>query len=208
MIEGEQAKGGGSIDIDFFMELVQQYGYISMFIFNWLLLFGMPIPNEVAAAFSGVLTEVSYFKPVYAFLSAYLGLITSNTFAYFIGRILGKRLINRLNRTRLKKVLTRFSVFLEKHGPWAISFSFFLPGIRWAMPYVVGANRYPFKYYVLYAYTAGFVWMFIYFNVGRTFPYAYQSILENLQVFLIILSVAVVLAIAGRIVYMHRFQRR
>lgn len=194
-------KGGGSIGIGFFVELVKEYGYVSMFIFNWLLLFGLPIPNEVAAAFSGVLTEISYFKPVYAFISAYLGLITSNTFAYLIGRMLGNRLIHRLNRTGLESAVSRFSLFLKKHGPSAISFSFFLPGIRWAMPYVVGANRYPFASYMLYAYTAGFVWMLIYFTIGRTFPYAYRSILENLQLFLIALSVLVVLLIAVRLIW-------
>ncbi len=196
------------MDISFFIELVKEYGYFSMFVFNWLLLFGLPIPNEVAAAFSGVLTEISYFKPVYAFLSAYLGLITSNTFAYFIGRSLGHRLLNRLNRTRLKGPISRFSDFLEKHGEWAIAFSFFLPGIRWAMPYVVGANRFPFLRYMLFAYTAGFVWMFVYFNVGRTFPYAYQTILEHLQGFLILLSVLVICFVVFRYLYSTKFTKK
>lgn len=196
------------MDLSFFMDLVKEYGYVSMFIFNWLLLFGMPVPNEVAAAFSGVLTEVSYFKPVYAFISAYLGLITSNTFAYFIGRVLGERLLHRLEKTWLHGAIERFSQFLQKHGKLAISFSFFLPGIRWAMPYVVGANRYPLMQYALYAYTAGFVWMFIYFNIGRTFPYAYQSILNHLQGFLISLSVAVIVIVVGRLIYKGKFQKR
>ncbi|EMF46873.1 YbfM [Planococcus halocryophilus Or1] len=115
------------MDISFLLELVQKYGYFSMFVFNWLLLFGLPIPNEVAAAFSGVLTEISHFNPFYAFLSAYAGLITSNTFAYFIGRSLGHRLLNRLNKTTLKQVISRFNNFLEKHGEWAIAFSFSCP---------------------------------------------------------------------------------
>lgn len=196
------------MDISFFIELVKEYGYFSMFVFNWLLLFGLPIPNEVAAAFSGVLTEISYFKPVYAFLSAYLGLISSNTFAYFIGRSLGHRLLNRLNRTRLKGPISRFSDFLEKHGEWAIAFSFFLPGIRWAMPYVVGANRFPFMRYMMFAYTAGFVWMFIYFNVGRMFPYAYETILEHLQGFLILLSVLVICIVVFRYLYSTKFAKK
>ncbi|OHX51091.1 alkaline phosphatase [Planococcus salinarum] len=196
------------MDLSFFMEIVKEYGYVSMFIFNWLLLFGMPIPNEVAAAFSGVLTEVSYFKPVYAFISAYLGLITSNTFAYFIGRLFGHRLLDRLSRTKLKKPIENFSSFLQKHGEIAISFSFFLPGIRWSMPYVVGANKYPFIKYMLYAYTAGFVWMMVYFNLGRTFPYAYNTILNHLQGFLILLSVAVIVLLLGHYYYRERKLRK
>ncbi|QHJ71218.1 DedA family protein [Planococcus halotolerans] len=196
------------MDLSFFMEIVKEYGYISMFIFNWLLLFGMPIPNEVAAAFSGVLTEISYFKPIYAFISAYLGLITSNTFAYFIGRFFGQKLLDRLSRTWLKKPIDNFSGFLQKHGEIAISFSFFLPGIRWAMPYVVGANKYPFVKYMLYAYTAGFVWMMVYFNLGRTFPYAYNSILNHLQGFLTLLSVAILALLLGRYIYKERKMRK
>lgn len=196
------------MDLSFFMDIVKEYGYVSMFIFNWLLLFGMPIPNEVAAAFSGVLTEISYFTPVKAFISAYLGLITSNTFAYFIGRFFGQRLLDRLSRTKLKTPIENFSGFLQKHGEIAISFSFFLPGIRWAMPYVVGANKYPFARYMLYAYTAGFVWMMVYFNLGRTFPYAYKSILEHLQGFLILLSVAIITILLLRYFYNARRAKR
>lgn len=195
------------MDISFFMDLVKDYGYVSMFIFNWLLLFGMPIPNEVAAAFSGVLTEISYFNPIYAFISAYLGLVTSNTFAFLIGRFFGHKLLDRLNKTKLKKPIERFSVFLQKHGEIAISFSFFLPGIRWAMPYVVGANKYPFANYVLYAYTAGFVWLMIYFNLGRTFPYAYKTILEHMQGFLISLSLALIVICIIWYFYKERKER-
>jgi membrane protein DedA with SNARE-associated domain len=62
-----------------------------------------------------------------------------------------ERLLHRLEKTRLKGAIDRFSLFLEKHGKWAIAFSFFFPGVRWAMPYVVGANRYPFMQYALFA---------------------------------------------------------
>ena len=195
------------MDLSRLMDLVIEYGYISMFAFNWLLLFGLPIPNEAAAAFSGMLTEISYFKPLYAFLAAYLGLISSNTFAYMLGRIFGQRLLHRLEKTWLNKTIERFSDFLEKHGKMAISFSFFLPGIRWAMPYVVGANRYPFGHYVLYAYTAGFVWMSIYFNIGRTFPYAYESIISHLQGFLLTLSLLVVAGSIIRMFWLSKKQR-
>lgn len=196
------------MDLSYFLEIVQEYGYVSMFIFNWLLLFGMPIPNEVAAAFSGVLTEISYFTPVKAFISAYLGLITSNTFAYFIGRSFGHKLLDRLSGTRLKNPIENFSYFLKKHGEIAISFSFFLPGIRWAMPYVVGAAKFPFLRYTLFAYTAGFVWMMIYFNLGRAFPYAYNSILDNLQGFLITASAIVIALLAAYYVYNERKARK
>ncbi len=190
--------------LDFLWELAKEYGYLSMFLVNWLLLFGLPIPNEFAAAFSGVLTETSYFQPLPAFLSAYSGLITSNLFAYGLGRLLGKRLIAWLEKTFMRKGVERFSQFLTEKGSWAISLSFFLPGIRWAMPYVVGADRFPLPRYLLYALPAGFVWTFVYFTLGRSFPYAYEAIISHLQSFLIILSTVAVLAFVVYMVFARK----
>lgn len=187
------------MQLDFLWELAMEYGYLSMFLVNWLLLFGLPIPNEFAAAFSGVITEISDFHPVPAFLSAYGGLITSNLFAYSLGRIFGHRLIERLQTTFMKNGVKRFRQFLAQKGSWAIAFSFFLPGIRWAMPYVVGADRYPLPRYLLFAMPAGFVWALTYFTLGRTFPYAYEAILSQLQWFLIALSSV---AVIGLLIYL------
>lgn len=196
------------MDIDILVKLVDKFGYFAMFLFNWILIFGLPLPNELAAAFSGVLTEIRSFNPVYAYISAYLGLISSNTFAFFIGQVFGHQLLVRLDRTLFKKSIERFSAFLEKHGRWAISLSFFLPGIRWAMPYVVGANKFPFFRYVLYAYPAGSIWLLVYFNVGRAFPFTYEKILGNLQVVLVSLSSLVILIFLGRYLYHSKIVRK
>ena len=183
------------MDISFLAELVEMYGYFSMFLFNWLLLFGLPIPNEVAASFSGVLTELKGFHPVYAFLSAYLGLISATMFAYMIGRKIGPKLIVKLEKGRTGKPIRAFQQFLGKHGNKAISMSFFLPGIRWGMPYVVGANGFPMLQFLKYALLSGFVWMMIYFQLGRAFPFAYKLILENVQKGLVIVSAFIVLVL-------------
>jgi membrane-associated protein len=184
------------MDISYLVELVQRFGYFSMFLFNWLLLFGLPIPNEVAASFSGVLTELNDFHPVYAFITAYLGLMTATMFAFIIGRKLGPKFIQKLELTRFGKPIKAFGPFLEKHGYKAISFSFFLPGIRWAMPYVVGAKGYPVISFLKYSLISGFVWMLIYFQLGRAFPYAYGMILENVRIVLVVISVSIVLILS------------
>ncbi|WP_019415490.1 DedA family protein [Paenisporosarcina sp. TG20] len=197
------------MDLTILFELVQSFGYLSMFLFSWLLLFGLPIPNEVAASFIGVLTEVRGFNPIYSFISGYLGLISATFFAYFIGRILGPRLIHRISKTRLNKPINAFKSYLEKHGNTAIGFSFFLPGIRWAMPYVVGSNQFPLKLFVKYSIFPSFLWMLIYFQLGRTFPYAYTLILEHLQLVLISVSLLIVFAFIIRyFVNQRRLKKR
>ena len=191
------------MDLTFLVDFVEKYGYWSMFLFNWLLIFGLPVPNEVAAAFSGMLTEISYFHPVTAFIAAYGGLITSTTFAYGIGKFFGSRLLPKLQKTFLNNTIEKFILFLNNRGKWAISLSFFLPGVRWAMPFVVGASGFSFKTFSIFAYSAGFVWMLIYFNIGRTFPYAYEVIIDHLQPFLISVSCALVVVLIIFLIRKH-----
>lgn len=186
------------MDFSLLVELVQKYGYFSMFLFNWLLLFGLPIPNEVAASFTGVLTELNGFNPFKAFISAYVGLITATLFAFSIGKYFGPRLIKRLNRTRMQRPIHAFSEFLDKRGNLAIGLSFFLPGIRWAMPYVVGANQISYTTFLKYAIPSSLIWMMIYFQLGRTFPYAYKMIIENIQMMLIAVTVLIISIILTR----------
>ena len=181
------------MDESLLINLIKEFGYISMFIFNWLLIFGVPIPNEVAAAVSGMMTEVGGFQPLPAFLTAYAGLISSTTFAYFIGYKWGDRLLNRFRKTFLRRTINQFGEFLDQRGKWAIPASFFLPGIRWAMPYVVGSNRLSFKSFIVYAYPAALVWMLLYFSIGRAFPRAYHYILDRLQPLLISTSILIVI---------------
>lgn len=192
------------MELDFLWEMAMEYGYLSMFLVNWLLLFGLPIPNEFAAAFSGVVTETSDFEPFPAFLSAYSGLITSNLFAYGLGWLFGHRLIKWLQTTFLRNGIERFRQFLSHKGSWAIAFSFFLPGVRWAMPYVVGADRFPLGRYLLFAMPAGFVWTLAYFSLGRSFPYAYEAILGQLQWFLIALSSIAVIGVMAYLTIIRR----
>lgn len=192
------------MNVSLFIDLVQEYGYFAMFLFNWVMLLGIPLPGETAAILSGVVTETGSFYPPLAFLCAYTGLFTSNLFTYFIGRVLAARVLERLGRARGKNNMLRFRQAFDKYGGLAISFSFFLPGFRMVMPYVTGANRYPLPRYILYAGTASFFWSLIYFQVGRAFPGIYEEILTELQRYLIVASITIVIGGTGAYVIRRR----
>ncbi|AQQ53506.1 DedA family protein [Planococcus lenghuensis] len=190
------------MDITLFIDLMQDYGYVAMFLFNWVMLLGIPLPGETAAILSGVVTETGSFYAPLAFLCAYAGLLSSNLFTYFIGRVLAVRILERFEQSRLQNNVLRFRQAFDRYGGYAISFSFFLPGFRMVMPYVTGANRYPLPRYILYAGSASFVWSLIYFQLGRAFPAIYEEVLSELQRYLVIASITVLLGGIG--VYMVR----
>ncbi|TDL34861.1 DedA family protein [Jeotgalibacillus sp. S-D1] len=169
------------MEFTLFNELSEQFGYLSMFLFSWLLFFGLPLPNELAAAFSGMMSTDPSYNTVIAFTSTYLGLISSASAAYGIGRLLGPKIEHLIKKSKLHTKWDRGISFINRFGGWAIALSFFVPGVRWVMPYIAGVTKQRFWQFCLFAYPAAFIWAMIYFQIGRAFPLIYPDIIENLK---------------------------
>jgi membrane-associated protein len=185
------------------IELVNDLGYFAMFIFSWLIFIGFPLPNEAAAAFSGVLTEWKGYSPVAAFTATYLGVISSGTFGYGIGRWAKTRILNKFEKNRSRKLIQKGQSWLEKYGAAGISFSYFIPGVRLFMPYIAGASGIPAGKFIFAAYPAAFVWCMIYFQIGRMFPSTFTIIIEHLSL-AITLVISVLISIIGIFSYRKR----
>ncbi|PPA71831.1 DedA family protein [Jeotgalibacillus proteolyticus] len=171
------------MDTALFDELTERFGYLSMFLFSWLLFFGLPLPNELAASFAGMITTELSYNPMIAFFSTYFGLISSATAAYGIGRLLGPRVERFLKKSRYLSNWQKGTSLLNRFGSSGIAISFFIPGVRWAMPYIVGLAKHEFWKFCLFAYSAALIWTFIYFQIGRSFPLIYPEIIDNLKYF-------------------------
>ncbi|AYC29463.1 DedA family protein [Paenisporosarcina cavernae] len=168
-------------------DFIDQFGYFAMFLINWLLLFGLPLPNEIAASFSGYITATRNLNASIAFFSAYMGLVSATLFAFFIGKRFGSKLIIRFKKTRLIHAINRFEAFFQKYGKKSIGFSFFVPGVRWAMPYVVGAGEMTYGTFLKYSLIPSAGWLMLYFQIGRLFPNAYGTIVHHLRISILIL---------------------
>ncbi|MCR8847218.1 DedA family protein [Rossellomorea sp. SC111] len=170
--------------MDFLLHLVDQFGYIAMFLFSWVVFVGLPVPNELAAALAGYLSEWRHFNPYTSFFFMYSGLISYGTFAFMNGRYFGTKLTSRVRiGSKSKKLIENGEVWLNKYGPLAISFSYFIPGVRLVMPYIAGSIRgISFMKYLLYALPSAFVWGIVYFQIGRYFPKSYQALLKDVSV--------------------------
>ncbi|MCA1058568.1 DedA family protein [Rossellomorea aquimaris] len=170
--------------MDFLLQLVDQYGYIAMFLFSWVVFLGLPVPNELAAALAGYLSEWRNFNPYTSFLFMYSGLISYGIFAFLNGRYVGTKLSSRMmNGNKSKRLIENGEAWINRYGPLAISFSYFIPGVRLFMPYIAGTSKgISFMKFLLYALPSAFVWGIIYFQIGRYFPKSFQVVLEEVSV--------------------------
>ena len=179
--------------------MVDQFGYAAMFLFSWVVFLGLPVPNELAAALAGYLSEWRHFNPYTSFFFMYSGLISYGILAFLNGRYFGTKVTSRMMKGNKSKILTENGeVWLSKFGPFAISFSYFIPGIRLFMPYIAGASKgISLIKFLLYALPSAFVWGIIYFQIGRYFPKSFQGILEEVSlkagIFFAILFIAIMI---------------
>ncbi|MEE3807288.1 MULTISPECIES: DedA family protein [Lysinibacillus] len=148
---------------------IEQYGYFALFFSLWLGIIGMPLPDEMIVMSGGFLSSLEKMVVWKSFLLTYLGVISGLSLGYFLGKIFGHRVLDKLIKKNKAKYLVKSKELLNKYGRFALVLSYFIPIVRHILPYLVGMNNMPFKTYALFSYTTGFVWTLMYFTLGLLF---------------------------------------
>ena len=78
---------------------------------------------------------------------------------YWIGRLIGLRLLKRTNVLIKREHLDKTHAFYEKHGGKTILFARFLPIIRTFAPFVAGVGLMRYRLFVLFSALGSFVWI-------------------------------------------------
>ncbi|TXK84892.1 DedA family protein [Paenibacillus sp. N3.4] len=165
------------MNYDTLIHSISQFGYAALFFALWLGIVGMPIPDEVIVMTGGAVSKTGILLTFPAFIVTYLGVISGLSLGYVLGRFLGSPMLDKLWRKKnIDKHLRIAENMLNKYGNFALSFSYFIPVVRHIIPYLVGINKMPYRHYVLYSYTAGLVWTFVFFVLGQLAGAHVQSV--------------------------------
>ena len=106
---------------------------------------------------------------------------------YWIGRLMGARLVKFANGHLLKQEhLEKTHAFYEKHGGKTILFARFLPIVRTFAPFVAGIGMMRYRLFVLFSAVGSIVWI-TFFTVGGYFFGNIPVIKENLTVMVLVI---------------------
>lgn len=155
------------MDLQLLLPYIKEYGYIAFYLVLWIGFFGFPVPNEVIVMTSGLIANKSVLHPVLTFIVTYLGVISSLTTLYCLGRF-----GNTLTKTK-KKIhsdkLKNAKDMIKKHGAFSLCISYYFPTARHLIPLILGKNNFPFRTFAIYSFTNAFMWTSIYFMIGYEF---------------------------------------
>ncbi|GIN62044.1 putative membrane protein YbfM [Robertmurraya siralis] len=178
------------MELDFILDLIESSGYLGLFLWLWLGVFGAPLPNELIVMTIGIAASQAVLNPIAAFLVTFGGIVAALTTAYLLGRFVGSPLLPFLKkRKRFSKVIERSLNVMNKYHSYSLTMSYFIPGLRNFVPFLYGVSKLSFKTFMLFAYSGAFVWLIIMFSLGYWFGDHKERIFQMETELLLIVAV-------------------
>lgn len=150
--------------------LIEHFGYIGIILLLIGGIVGLPIPDEVLLTYVGYNVFQGKLNFILSLLSAFSGAAGGISLSYYIGYRFGLPLLKKfgpkIHITEYKINLTK--KLFQKIGPIVLFLGYFIPGVRHLAAYMAAINNYPFRKFIVYAYSGAFIWTFTFIILGRT----------------------------------------
>ncbi|HWQ71122.1 MAG TPA: DedA family protein [Desulfitobacteriaceae bacterium] len=167
-------------------EIIQNYGtwaYLILFIiiFSETGLVVTPfLPGDSMLFVVGALCTTGALNINLAILLLIIAAVVGNTLNYFIGKMIGERIMeSRKNRFVKKEYIGKAQAFYDKYGGKAIFLSRFLPILRTFAPFVAGIGKMSFDKFSMYNIAGAAAWVLV-FMLGGFFFGNIPIVKENL----------------------------
>ncbi len=154
-----------------FMNFINSYGILAIFILMVAEAASGPIPSEVVLPFAGYLAEKGAFGAygTYLLLPAvllanFIGMAIDYYIAYFFGKDV---VYKHLNMLRIKKsTLDNFDAWFAKNGPFAVFISRLIPVVRGLINFPAGFALMDQKKFFFYSMIGSVIWDFVLIAFG------------------------------------------
>lgn len=153
---------------DFVMNLINNYGYLGMFLGMVLEAVIVVIPSEAILATGGILASNGIFSLFGAFFTGLLGSIFCAIVIYFMGYFGGRPFINKFGKYFFMKEedLERSDSWFNKYGMLGALIGRNFPIIRTLISLPIGIMRLPFWKFMIYTTIGSIPWTFLFVYVG------------------------------------------
>jgi len=156
------------LDTQWILNLVAHYGYLALFLCLFLGIAGLPINDETLVMLAGFTGARGLLAPLPAFLVTYGGVLSGMNIGFVLGRLLDASLLDWLSARspRMRHHLDRARQWLARRGVVSIWLTYYLPGIRHVVPYLLGIGDMPYGRFALIAFSGGLVWTTVFYILG------------------------------------------
>jgi membrane protein DedA with SNARE-associated domain len=165
---------------------ISQYGYLAIFVLLACGIVGLPLPDETLLTFTGYLIYKSHLSPPIVFASALGGSASGITISYALGRSFGMALLHRFGKYLhlTPERIERAHQWFERIGHWALTFGYFIPGVRHLTAYAAGMSGLAPHSFAIFAYLGAVLWVGCFLSLGYFLGDRWQVVQHNIDQYL------------------------
>ncbi len=187
--------------------LLQTYGYAGVF-FALALEYVLAVPAETILTTTGILWQqkIYHLQLLPLILATSLGTTFGATFAYFMGRTLGRPFLLRYGKfVRLTpKRIDKADKLFAKYTLPTLIISRYIAVIRILIPYLAGINRVKLPLYITTIFLSSLLWTSTFVMAGSVIDRAWSAVIVHWQRNLIPALIILAVFIAGY-AYLHKW---
>lgn len=140
--------------------LLISYGLVLLFLLVAIESAGIPVPGETGLITAAFLAHQGHYSIVWVIVVAAAGAIIGDNIGYWLGRIGGRRLLERWSITRryAERTLPRAERFFRKHGAKAVFFGRFIAILRVTAAWMAGISHMHWWLFAFWNALGGILW--------------------------------------------------
>lgn len=172
---------------------------------------GFPVPEELLVIGAGIATHNGVFEPVAALLTCIVAAVLGDCCMYGIGYHFGHGLLREhrwFSRLLNPRVERQMEQKLRQHGLKVLFVTRFLIGVRTSVYVAAGVLRVPFRQFIFCDVISASVVVSLFFGLSYLFAEQFGNLWEKIKRAEVALSVVVVTAILGTVIYFYVRRRR
>ncbi|WP_079529628.1 DedA family protein [Halobacillus hunanensis] len=200
---------------DLLLSIINDYGYIGIFVLIALENIFPPIPSEVILTFGGFVTTNTPLSVVGVVISSTLGSVFGAVVLYGVGLLLDverlEKIIDRWGKVlRLtKKDIYKADAWFDKYGPWTVFLCRFVPLIRSLISIPAGMSNMNFAAFLALTTLGTLIWNTVLILIGASVGDSWHSIVNYMDIYsnivYVILAILFVLVV---IWYVRKVRKR
>jgi membrane protein DedA with SNARE-associated domain len=178
---------------------IGHYGYVGIFGSLMLGIIGLPVPDELLLIFSGYLISQGNLNYVLTVLVSMIGSFAGMTVSYLVGQKLGYPLLEKYGAKIhiTKEKLAHTHRWFQRFGKFAVTFGYFIPGIRHLTAYFAGIGKWSYGRFFLYAIPGALIWVITFITLGTYLGEHWHRVTETIHHYIwVCLSIIVTAALA------------
>ncbi|OCA82097.1 DedA family protein [Pseudobacillus wudalianchiensis] len=169
--------------------IMEQFGYVGIFLLITLENLFPPIPSEVILTFGGFMTTHTSLSVFGVVMTSTFGSVAGAIILYSIGLLIDVHKIERVvekwgHLLRLsKKDVDKANDWFSKYGVWTVFFCRFVPLIRSLISLPAGMMRMNFWVFLVFTTLGTLIWNAVLVNVGAAVGGSWDKIVGYMDIY-------------------------